>query len=64
MAFSLYLYEPSVTAPIVLVALFAVTTGIHAFQMFWTRTWFFIPFFSGGLCKLGLPLPVSDQPFQ
>ena len=51
MAFSLYQYTPSVTAPIVLVALFAVTTGLHAFQLFRTRTWFFIAFLCGGLCE-------------
>jgi len=51
MAFSLYQYTPSVTAPIVLVALFAVTTGLHAFQLFRTRTWFFAAFLCGGFCE-------------
>lgn len=49
--FFLYQYEPSVAAAALFIGLFGVTTTLHAYQMMRTRTWFFIPFVLGGLCK-------------
>jgi hypothetical protein len=31
--------------------LFAITTSIHIFQLVRKRTWYFIPFIIGGICK-------------
>ena len=50
MVFSLYNYVPSMAASILFVALFALTTGLHTYQMVRTRTWFLVPFVCGGFC--------------
>lgn len=55
--FFLYQYEPSVAAAALFIGLFAITTALHLYQMIRTRTWFFIPFVCGGICKL------SNRPF-
>lgn len=54
--FFLYQYEPSVAAAALFIGLFGITTALHSYQMIRTRTWFFIPFVCGGLCK-ALHLP-------
>ena len=48
--FAFYRYDPSMSAAVLFTLLFIGTTGYHAFQMFKTRTWFFIPFVIGGIC--------------
>jgi hypothetical protein len=50
--FVLYHYNPSLAAAAIFVVLFLGTTVFHAFQLFKNRTWYFIPFFIGGICKL------------
>ncbi|CAG7917327.1 unnamed protein product [Penicillium olsonii] len=47
-----YTYYPSMGAAVVFVVLFAIVTILHTFQMFRTRTWFFIPLVIGGCFEL------------
>ena len=61
MAFSLYQYTPSIPAAIVFIALFGITTALHSYQMMRTRTWFFIPFLCGGLCKSMASIEALDN---
>ena len=61
MVFSLYNYVPSMAASILFVALFALTTGLHTYQMVRTRTWFLVPFVCGGFC-MSLPTHVTTAP--
>jgi hypothetical protein len=49
--FKLYRYEPSLAAAVIFVALFAVITFIHNYQLIRTNTWYFIPFTIGGYCE-------------
>lgn len=49
--FKYYYYEPSMSAAIIFVVLFAFSTSLHFYQMLRTRTWFMIPFVIGGICK-------------
>lgn len=46
-----YDYEPNRPANIIFVALFAAVTLAHTFFMFRMKTWYFIPFVVGILCK-------------
>jgi hypothetical protein len=48
---NLYEYNPSTEAAALFGALFGISTAWHAFQLFRGRTWYFIPFLLGGLCK-------------
>jgi hypothetical protein len=48
--FAFYRYNPSMGGAVLFTLLFMGTTFYHIFQMFKTRTWFFIPFVIGGLC--------------
>ncbi|KAH1306497.1 hypothetical protein KXX11_007471 [Aspergillus fumigatus] len=50
--FAFYRYDPSMSAAVLFTLLFIGTTGYHAFQMFKTRTWFFIPFVIGGIFEI------------
>lgn len=50
--FKYYQYDPSMVAAIIFVILFAASSFLHTFQMIRTRTWFFIPFVIGGICKV------------
>lgn len=50
-AYVLYHYEPSFVAAVIFVALFGLTSSLHFFQLIRRRTWYFIPFSIGGLCK-------------
>ena len=49
--FLLYHYNPSKVAAIIFIALFGIATIIHVFQLSRKRTWYFIPFVIGGICK-------------
>ena len=51
MAFSYYEYLPSKAAAIIACLIFIIITILHTWQLFRTRTWFFIPFVIGGLCQ-------------
>jgi hypothetical protein len=46
-----YKYEPSEPAAIAFAAAFGLTTVVHLLQLLRSKTWYFIPFFVGGLCK-------------
>lgn len=48
--FAYYRYLPSEAAAIVFSVLFGFLAIAHAYRLFRTRTWFFIPFFIGILC--------------
>ena len=50
-AYKLYDYDPSKSAAVVFAIIFAITTLLHMFQMIRKRSWYFIPFVIGGLCK-------------
>lgn len=50
MAFSYYEYFPSKAAAVIACLIFVTVTILHTWQLFRTRTWFFIPFVIGGLC--------------
>jgi hypothetical protein len=46
-----YKYDPSLPAAAVFAAAFGVSTILHAYQLVRWKTWYFIPFLVGGLCK-------------
>jgi hypothetical protein len=49
--FKFYRYEPNIPANAVFVVLFAITSIGHSFFLAKKRTWYFIPFLIGCLCK-------------
>lgn len=49
--FAFYRYDPSMVGAVLFILLFLGTTLLHIFQMFKTRTWFFIPFVCGIVCQ-------------
>ena len=50
-AFALYRYAPTLAGCVVFCILFSFSTGLHAFQLVRTRTWYMIPFVIGGFCQ-------------
>lgn len=48
--FEFYHYDPSIAAAVIFLLLFLVMTVVHTYQMFRTKTWYFIPFVIGGFC--------------
>ncbi|KAL2280203.1 hypothetical protein FJTKL_12670 [Diaporthe vaccinii] len=48
---SFYRYEPSVAGAVIFCILFGITSGLHAFQMYKTRTWYLVALVIGGLCE-------------
>ncbi|KAE8391243.1 RTA1 like protein-domain-containing protein [Aspergillus alliaceus] len=46
--FKLFHYDPSLAAAVIFIICFLATTILHTYQLFRTRTWFFIPFLLGG----------------
>ncbi|KAE8332915.1 RTA1 like protein-domain-containing protein [Aspergillus sergii] len=46
--FKLFYYDPSLAAAVIFIICFLATTILHTYQLFRTRTWFFIPFLLGG----------------
>ncbi|KAL4761375.1 RTA1 domain-containing protein [Aspergillus foveolatus] len=50
--FAFYRYDPSMGAAVLFTLLFIGTTGYHIFQMFKSRTWFFVPFVIGGIFEI------------
>ncbi|PVH70445.1 RTA1 domain protein [Cadophora sp. DSE1049] len=46
--FKFYHYDPSMTAAVVFIACFLITTALHTYQFIRTRTWFLIPLVIGG----------------
>ncbi len=60
----LYHYDPSLTAAIIFIHLFTLTTVLHIYQATRTRTLFMIPLIIGGLCRspsiFECPQPLSN----
>lgn len=46
-----YPYNPSLPAAYGFMAAFAIATVVHIIYMFPLRTWYFINFILGGICK-------------
>lgn len=53
---SRYLYDPSLAAAVIFAVLFGLSTVAHAFQLVRGRTWSFIAFLIGSICRLFTPL--------
>jgi hypothetical protein len=49
-AFAFYRFAPSVAANIIFVILFGISTLLHTFQMWMTKTWYLWPLIVGGVC--------------
>lgn len=49
--FKLYRYTPAIAPAALFVALFALTTLCHTYQVIRGRAWYFIAFVIGGICK-------------
>jgi hypothetical protein len=47
----LYHYDPSFAAAVAFIAVFSLSTLLHIWQSVRRRTWYFVPFVVGGLCK-------------
>lgn len=54
-----YDYTPSAPAAGIAATAFMLFTALHTYQLFRTRTWFFIPFIIGGYCKSSLAIHPS-----
>ncbi|KAF2211356.1 hypothetical protein CERZMDRAFT_43551 [Cercospora zeae-maydis SCOH1-5] len=50
--FKFYRYTPSLAGAIIFALLFLVTTALHTYQLFRTRTWYMLPFLVGGFFEL------------
>uniref|UniRef100_A0A0B7K794 RTA1 domain protein n=1 Tax=Bionectria ochroleuca TaxID=29856 RepID=A0A0B7K794_BIOOC len=65
-SFDLFRYDPSLAAVVTFIALFLLITIVHTYQMFCTRTWFFIPFVIGGCCQwigyIGRAISSTESP--
>lgn len=60
-AFIFYNYKPNLAAAILFSVLFFIMTISHVTRMAMKRTWYFIPFVLGCLCKLDAVKPASIQ---
>ena len=49
--FEYYTYDPSLPAAIIFIIAFVITALFHTYQLFRTRTWFYIPLAIGSYCK-------------
>lgn len=49
--FKLYRYTPSLGAAILFLVLFALITLYHLYQVIRLRSWYFLVFVIGGVCK-------------
>jgi hypothetical protein len=62
----LYLYNPSLAAACIFIALFALSAAAHTFLLFKHRTWYFVPFLIGIGCEIigyaGRALSASQTP--
>lgn len=67
--FEFFRYNPSTAGNVVFVVLFAVPAAAHAYMLVKRKTWYFLPFLIGCLCKSGgaassSGLDVLTLPFQ
>lgn len=51
MTYNLYNYDPSPSAAIAFAVFFGLSAAFHIWQVVRNRSWFFIPFVIGGICK-------------
>jgi hypothetical protein len=56
--FILYAYQPSMAGAAIFIVLFALSAIYHAFLLVTHRTWYFIPFVVGCLCKCSSLSPI------
>jgi hypothetical protein len=50
-----YFYDPSLAASTTFIVLYALSAAHHAFLLVKHRTWYFIPFLLGIICKTSSP---------
>lgn len=50
-AYVFYNYNPSMVAAVIFIVVFGVSSLLHTYQLVRARTWYFIPFLIGCLCK-------------
>lgn len=51
-AYVFYNYNPSMPAAVIFIVVFGLASILHTWQLLRSRTWYFIPFLIGCLCKL------------
>lgn len=49
--FVFYHYEPSMVGAVIFIGVFGLSGLLHIWQLVRARTWYFIPFVIGCLCK-------------
>ena len=49
--FSFYRYYPSLAAAIIFTLIFFASSAYHGYQLYRRKTYFFVPFLIGGVCK-------------
>jgi hypothetical protein len=47
-----YNYNPSMPAAVIFIVVFGLAAILHTWQLLRSRTWYFIPFLIGCLCRL------------
>jgi hypothetical protein len=52
-----YSYEPSLAASTIFLVIYGLSTIHHLYKLVAFKTWYFIPFWLGVLCKLAVPSP-------
>jgi CRISPR/Cas system-associated protein Csm6 len=52
MTYKLYNYDPSSSAAVAFAVIFGLSAAYHIWQVIRKRSWFFIPFVIGVMCKL------------
>ncbi|OJJ83949.1 RTA1 domain-containing protein [Aspergillus glaucus CBS 516.65] len=61
-----YEYNPSMAAAVIFIILYIVVTALHTYNLFRTRTWFFIPLVLGGYFEIigyiGRALSAQESP--
>lgn len=56
--FKFYQYDPSFAAAVAFIAFFGIAALWHLWLIIKSRTWSFIPFFIGVVCKLHVDIPI------
>lgn len=63
-AWAFYRYKPSLAGAIIFILLFLGSTVVHTYQLYKTRSLFFIPFLIGGFCKSFISAANLLSPFD
>lgn len=61
--YMLYHYSPRLAPAVIFITLFAISSIVHIWQLWRRRTWYFIPFVIGGLCKFWCPVDINRGSF-